>query len=71
MLPPFFRKGAIDIREQPCRIAKSRICERVQIVPAEESYLIYYCKTLIREQNPATNRSTIIERFVENPPPKA
>jgi hypothetical protein len=38
---------------------------------ADERLLIYYCNTLTRELDPATNRSTIIEQFVENQPPKA
>jgi transposase InsO family protein len=61
--------GTIDIHDQSYRIAKSLIGERVRIVEAEERYLIYYCNTLIRELDPATNRSTIIERFVETAPP--
>ena len=61
--------GAIDIHDRSYRIAKSLIGERVRIVEAEERLLVYYCNTLIRELDPATKRSTIIERFVENPPP--
>jgi transposase InsO family protein len=57
--------GTIDIKEQPYRIAKSLIGERVRIVPVEDRYLVYYCNTLIRELNPATKRSTIVDRFVE------
>ena len=55
----------IDIKEQPYRIAKSLIGERVRIVPIEQRYLVYYCNTLIRELDPATKRSTIVDRFVE------
>jgi transposase InsO family protein len=61
--------GTIDIKEQSYRISKALVGERVRIVEAEERYLIYYCNTLIRELDPATKRSTIIERFVENQPP--
>lgn len=63
--------GTIDIRDQSYRIAKSLIGERVRIVPVEERFLIYYCNTLIRELEPATGRSTIINRYVEAPPPAA
>ncbi|MGA3082359.1 MAG: IS481 family transposase [Terracidiphilus sp.] len=63
--------GTIDIHEQSYRIAKSLIGERVRVVETGERYLIYYCNTLIRELDPATKRSTIIERFVENQPPTA
>lgn len=57
--------GTIDIKEQPYRIAKSLIGERVRIVPVEDRYLVYYCNTMIREIDPAMKRSTIVERFVE------
>jgi hypothetical protein len=60
--------GTIDIHDQSYRIAKSLIGERVRIVEAEQRLLIYYCNTLIRELDPATRRSTIIEQFVKNQP---
>lgn len=63
--------GTIDIKEQSYRISKALIGERVRIVEADERLLIYYCNTLIRELDPATKRSTIIEQFVENQPPEA
>jgi hypothetical protein len=56
--------GTIDIHEQTYRIAKSLIGERVRIVPAEQRFLVYYCNTLIRELDPATRRSTIVDRYV-------
>jgi transposase InsO family protein len=61
--------GTIDIHEQCYRIAKSLIGERVRIVPVEERFLVYYCNTLIRELEPATRRSKIIDRFIETRPP--
>ena len=63
--------GTIDIHEQPYRIAKSLIGERVRIVPVEQRFLVYYCNTLIRELDPRTERSTIINRYVETWPPTA
>jgi Integrase core domain len=57
--------GAIDIHNQSYPIAKSLIGERVRILPADQRYLVYYCNTLIRELDPTTKRSTIVERFVE------
>jgi transposase InsO family protein len=63
--------GTIDIKNQPYRIAKSLIGERVRIVPVEERYLVYYCNTLIRELDPMTARSTIIDRYRESSPPAA
>jgi transposase InsO family protein len=58
--------GTIDIHEQPYRISKALIGERVRILPVEDRYLIYYCNTLIRELDQATKRSTIVDRFVED-----
>lgn len=60
--------GTIDIREQTYRVAKSLIGERVRIVETEQRYLVYYCNTLIRELEPATGRSTLIHRFIEDQP---
>jgi len=59
--------GTIDIHEQCYRIAKSLIGERVRIVAVEQRFLVYYCNTLIRELDPAARRSTIVDRFVEDP----
>lgn len=59
--------GTIDIRERTYRIAKSLIGERVRLVEVEHRYLVYYCNTLIRELDPATRRSTIVDRFIEDP----
>lgn len=62
--------GTIDIHERPYRISKALVGERVRIVPVEDRYLIYYCNTLVREIDPAGQHSTIIERYVEAPPPE-
>jgi hypothetical protein len=56
--------GTIDIREQPYRISKALIGERVCISPVEQHFLVYYCNTLIREIDPATRSSAIIDRYV-------
>jgi len=61
--------GTIDIRERPYRVSKALIGERVRILPVEDRYLIYYCNTLVRELDPATGHSTLIDRYVEAPPP--
>jgi transposase InsO family protein len=63
--------GTIDIHEQTYRIAKSLIGERVRIVPVEQRFLVYYCNTLIRELDPMTKRSTIVDYYRETPPPAA
>jgi transposase InsO family protein len=61
--------GTVDIREQPYRISKALIGERVRILPVEQRFLVYYCNTLIREIDPATRRSAIIDRYVAALPP--
>jgi transposase InsO family protein len=63
--------GTIDIHDQSYPISKALVGERVRIIEADERLLIYYCNTLIRELDPATKRSTIIEQFVENQLPEA
>jgi hypothetical protein len=35
-----------------------------------QRFLVYYCNTLIREIDPATRRSAIIDRYVATPPPR-
>ena len=57
--------GTIDIREQPYRISKALIGERVCISPVEQHFQVYYCNTLIREIDPATRSSAIIDRYVD------
>jgi hypothetical protein len=61
--------GTIDIREQPYRISKALIGERVRILPVEQRFLVYYCNTLIGEIDPETRRSAIIDQYVAAPPP--
>jgi transposase InsO family protein len=63
--------GTIDIDQLPYRISKALIGERVRIVAADGRYLIYYCNTLIRELDPASGRSAIIDHYVEDRPPAA
>ena len=63
--------GTIDIQEQPYRVSKALVGERVRILPVEDRYLIYYCNTLIRELDPPTGRATLINRFVVDQPPTA
>ena len=53
---------------RPLRFSKVLIGERVHILPVEQRFLVYYCNTLIREIDPATRRSAIIDRYVAAPP---
>lgn len=59
--------GTIDIKDRRWRIGKTLAGERVWIQPVQNRYLIYFCNTLIRELDPAMNRSTIVDRFIDKP----
>ena len=62
-------QGTIDIEGRRWRIGKTLAGERVHIQPIEQRYLVYYCATLVRELDPTMNRSTIVERFIEEQKP--
>ena len=58
-------QGTIDIQGKRWRIGKTLAGERVLIQPVEQRILIYYCNTLVREIDPSIQRSTIVERWIE------
>jgi transposase InsO family protein len=60
-------QGTIDLQGGRWRIGKTLAGERVMIQPIEHRYLVYFCATLVREIDPSTQRSTIVERWIENP----
>ena len=62
------KHGTIDIGEQPYRISKALIGERVRILALEQRFLVYYCNTLVREIDPANSRSTVVNRYLAAPP---
>ena len=62
-------QGTIDIQGRRCRIGKTLAGERVMIQPIEQRCLVFYCSTLVREINPSTQRSTIVERWIEEQKP--
>ena len=41
----------------------------VQVVRVEQRCLVFYCNTLIREFDSATQRSTIVEHWIPESPP--
>jgi transposase InsO family protein len=57
-------QGKLDIQGQKWRVSKALAGEWVQIVPVEQRMMVFYCTTLIRELDPGTQRSTIVERWV-------
>ena len=59
-------QGTVDLKGRRWRIGKTLAGERVLIQPIEERYLVYYCATLVRELDPAMQRSTIVERCIEH-----
>ena len=58
-------QGTLDLSGQRWRIGKALKGERVRIEQVEERFLVYYCTTLIREIDLSTQRSTMVERWVE------
>jgi hypothetical protein len=56
-------EGKLKIKGQQWNISKALCGEWVQIVPVERRLLVFYCQTLIRELDPALQRSTIVERW--------
>jgi transposase InsO family protein len=64
-------KGKIEIKGQKWRVGKALSGEWVQIVRVEQRMMVFYCTTLIRELDPGTQRSTIVERWVPHAAPAA
>lgn len=61
-------QGKLEIKGQKWKVSKALSGECVQVVSVEQRMMVFYCATLVRELDPATQRSTIIERWVANPP---
>jgi transposase InsO family protein len=60
-------QGTLDLHGQRWRIGRTLAGERVLIQPIEERFLVFYCSTLVREIDPAIQRSTIVEHWIETP----
>jgi transposase InsO family protein len=58
-------QGTVDIHGRRSRIGKTLAGEYVMIQPVEARLLVFYCSTLVREIEPAIERSTIVERWIE------
>jgi len=61
--------GKLRWRARHWRIGSALCGERVQLVEIGNRALVYYCATLIRELDPDTQRSTIVERWVSEQVP--
>jgi transposase InsO family protein len=59
--------GKVNIKGQNWNISRALAGEQVQIVAVEERLLVFYCETLIRELEPELQRSTIVERWKNDP----
>jgi transposase InsO family protein len=57
-------QGKLDIGQQKWRVSKTLAGEWVQVVRVEQRMLVFYCNTLIRELDPGSQRSNIIERWL-------
>jgi transposase InsO family protein len=60
--------GKVKLKGRNWNINQALAGEWVQIVPTGERWMIFYCTTLIREIDPAIQRSTIIERWIPASP---
>jgi transposase InsO family protein len=60
-------QGTIDLKGRRWRIGKTLAGERVLIQPIEDRFMVFFCSTLVREIDPAIQRSTIVERWIETP----
>jgi hypothetical protein len=61
-------RGKLEIKGQKWKVSKALSGECVQVVSVEQRMMVFYCATLVRELDPATQRSAIVERWVANPP---
>jgi len=59
--------GKVKLKGRNWNINQALAGEWVQIVPIGERWMVFYCTTLIREIDPAIQRSTIVERWIPLP----
>jgi transposase InsO family protein len=57
-------QGKLDIAQQKWRVSKTLAGEWVQVIRVEQRMLVFYCNTLVRELDPESQRSNIIERWL-------
>ena len=61
--------GKIKLHREHWVVSRALQGERVQLVTIESRVLVYYCRTLIRELDLSKQRSTIVDRCLENDSP--
>jgi hypothetical protein len=57
--------GKLDIDGRKWKISQALAGEYVHILPIEQRLLVYYCATLMRELDLDTQRSTIVDRWIQ------
>ena len=57
-------QGKIDTAGRKWKISRALAGEWVRLLPSQGRILVYYCNTLMRELDPAMQRSTIVERCI-------
>jgi len=64
--------GKIKLHRQHWVVSRALQGERVRLVTIEQRVLVYYCRTLVRELDLHNQRSTIVDRWLEDeiPNPK-
>src|SRR6202451_2331047 len=62
-------KGAVRIHGKKWNVGKALSGEWVQIQRANERMMVFYCTSMVRELDPGTRRSTIVERWIPNAAP--
>jgi hypothetical protein len=56
--------GRLQVDSHPWEISRALAGEWVQLVRVEGRVLVYYCRSLVREIDLVTQRSTAVERWV-------
>lgn len=59
--------GKIQLYREHWLISRALSGERVQLLTIEQRVLVYYCRTLVRELDLARQRSTIVDRWRQDP----
>ena len=62
-------QGRINVYGRSWEISRSLAGEWVQLIRVEQRVLVYYCRSIVRELDLATQRSTAADRWVTTPTP--
>lgn len=57
-------EGSLEIQGKKWHISAALRGEHIAIVPVEQRLMIYYCSTLVRELDPASRQSTVVDRWI-------